>query len=70
MPLNRSQFYRIIGSGTGSVGRAVEKIGILEGQWIFLDKEMIYRNFLEYEEWFMDFIEIIFSRILLTVTDV
>ena len=35
----------------------------------FLVKEMIYRNFLEYEKWFMEFIEIIFSIILLTSTD-
>jgi hypothetical protein len=33
----------------------------------FLVKEMIYRNFLEYEKWFMGFEEIIFPRILLTV---
>jgi hypothetical protein len=31
---------------------------------------MIYRDFLEDEKWFMEFIEIIFSRILLKVTDV
>jgi endo-1,4-beta-D-glucanase Y len=30
---------------------------------------MICQNFLEYEKWFMEFIEIIFSRILLIVTD-
>jgi hypothetical protein len=35
----------------------------------FLDKEMIYRIFLEYEKWLIEFIEIIFSRVLLTVTN-
>ena len=37
-------------------------------EWDFPDKEMIYRTFLEYEKWFMGFVEIIFPRILLTVT--